>query len=114
LAGAGFLAGVVAGPDAPLSAGRKITRIFLSWIELFGADSHYNRSQYNSKKGPPPSTRGLGVRELRPRTISETLVNSLSASMGIAWTRNLSRHLASAGGSAFIAWRSTVAGQVRS
>lgn len=41
------------------------------------------------------------------RTKDPTLVNSLSAVISTDCTRNLSRHLASGGGSSFIAWSRT-------
>ncbi len=40
-------------------------------------------------------------------TMSWTVANSLSVAMETAWTRNLSRHLKSRGGSCFIAWSNT-------
>jgi hypothetical protein len=42
------------------------------------------------------------------RTISLIFVNSLSDVTATDWTRNLSLHFASKGGSTFMAWRRTV------
>ncbi len=39
--------------------------------------------------------------------MAATLENSLSGVTATDWTRNLSRHLASSGGSSFIAWSRT-------
>lgn len=50
------------------------------------------------------------VGESAVHTIEATFENSLSAETATDWTRNLSRHLASSGGSSFIAWRRTVIG----
>ena len=81
------------------SAGRKITRILRSSIvpfAIFSAFCHYEMLAWDN------------LLLESQQTIAVMLPKSLSGVMASDWTKNLSRHLASGGGSSRIAWRSTL------
>ena len=49
----------------------------------------------------------MGIGGWTVLTMAGMLAKSMSGEIGADWTRNLSLHLASGGGSSFMAWRST-------
>lgn len=87
------------GVEVEASAGKKLTRIFFSWMDCLLVCSMCDHSNHCQPR--PHVTRG------GKHTRDATLVNSLSAVTRTDCTRNLSRHFASAGGSSFIACRRT-------